>query len=262
MGEINDLENVLYSVLDHRLARIGREGITLRFLIRAVLGFARAKQTLLVDVGCRAFALAMGQHHGTIARLLPRLVKYSGGMLGKVENGRGKRADSYLLGCPEQWKDVAAATAWRKGTIHGIRPVFRALGAPAALVYEAVERSRHSPTTAEIVLATGMSRPTVAKELATLAELAMIERDHGTWRLVHTTNLGTLAGWLGVQEEYEAQLRLVKAQRRIWHAHLERFMEPVIREEDLYDQEQSEWDPWIPHDYGENSALERHLLAR
>ena len=246
MAEINDLENVLYSVLDQRLARTGREGITLRFLIRAVLGFARAKGTLLVDVGCRAFALAMGQHHGTIARLLPRLAKYSGGMLSKIENGRGKRADSYLLGCPQQWKTVAAATAWRKGKIHGIRPVFRALGAPAALVYEAVERSRHSPTTAEIVRATGMSRPTVAKELATLAELAMIERHHGTWRLVHTTTLASIAEWLGVQDDYEAQLRLIKAQRRQWHAHLERHMHQEIREEDLYDPERDEYDPWDP----------------
>ena len=246
LAEINDLENVLYSVLDQRLARTGREGIMLRFLIRAVLGFARAKETLLVDVGCRAFALAMGAHHGTIARLLPRLVKLSGGMLSKVEDGRGKRADSYLLGCPEQWKDVAAATAWRKGKIHGIRPVFRALGAPAALVYEAVERGSHCPTTAEIVRVTGMSRPTVAKELSTLAELAMIERHHGCWRLVHTTNLGTIAGWLGVQEEYEAQLRLVKAQRRQWHAHLERHMEQMIREEDIYDPERDEYDPWDP----------------
>ncbi|WP_227878812.1 winged helix-turn-helix domain-containing protein [Arthrobacter dokdonensis] len=246
LAEINDLENVLYSVLDQRLARTGREGIMLRFLIRAVLGFARAKETLLVDVGCRAFALAMGAHHGTVARLLPRLVRFSGGMLGKVEDARGKRADSYLLGCPEQWRDVAAATAWRKGKIHGIRPVFRALGAPAALVYEAVERGRHCPTTAEIVRATGMSRPTVAKELAALAELAMVERREGSWRVVAATNLGTIAGWLGVQEDYEAQLRLVKAQRRQWHAHLERHMEQEIREEDLFDAERDEYDPWDP----------------
>lgn len=261
LAEINDLENVLYSVLDQRLAHTGREGITLRFLIRAVIGFARAKGTLLVDVGCRAFALAMGQHHGTVARLLPRLAKHSGGMLAKIKEAHGTRADAYLLTLPDQWKDLAAATAWRKGKIHGIRPVFRALGAAAALTYEAIERSRHSPTTAEIVRATGLSRPTVTKELTTLAELAMIERCHGTWAIVHTTNLHQLADWLGARDEHETQLRLVKAQRRQWHAYLERFLEPTIREEDIYDQEQEEWDPWIPNDYGELNALERHLLA-
>lgn len=261
MAEINDLENVLYSVLDQRLARTGREGITLRFLLRAVLGFARAKGSLVVDVGCRAFAANMGQHHGTIARLLPRLVKHVDGMLTKIEDARGKRADVYLLGLPEQWKDVAKATAWRKGKVHGIRPVFRALGAPAALVYESIERGRHSPTTAEIVRATGLSRPTVSKELKTLAELSMIERHHGTWLITSTTNLGKLAEWLGVQQDYEQQLSLIKAQRRRWHAYLERFNEPVIREEDLYDQEQSEWDPWIPLTNDDMSDLERLLLA-
>ena len=258
MAEINDLENVLYAVLDQRLARRGREGITLRFLLRAVLGFARAKESLVVDVGCRAFAVNMGQHHGTIARLLPRLVKYSGGMLSKIEDAQGKKADVYLLSLPEQWKDVAKASAWRKGKIHGIRPVFRALGAPAALVYEFIERGRHSPTTAEIVRSTGLSRPTVAKELNTLAELSMVERHHGTWLIIGTANLGAIAEWLGVYQEYEEHRALVKAQRRQWHAHLERFIEPVIREEDLYDQEQSEWDPWNPQ---LNFGTEYHLAV-
>lgn len=257
-AEINDLENVLYCLLDQRLARTGREGIMLRFLFRAILGFARAKGTLVVDVGCRSFAREMGSHHGTIARLLPRLVKHSGGMLSKIEDARGKRADSYLLGLPEQFQDVAQATAWRKGKIHGIRTVFRALGAPSALVYEAVERGRHSPTTADIMRATGLSRPTVAKELTILAELSMVERHHGHWQIIHTTNLGKIAEWLGVQEDYERQSALIREQRRQWHAHLERFTEPVIREEDLYDQEQSEWDPWIPYD-NDQSALQRFL---
>ena len=256
-AEINDLENVLYAILDQRLAETGREGITMRFLLRAVLGFARAKRTLLIDVGCRSFAREMGQHHGTIARLLPRLVKHSGGMLSKVEDAHGRQADSYLLGLPEQWKDVAKAHAWRKGKIYGIRPVFRALGAPAALVYEAIERGRHSPTTADIVRDTGLSRPTVHKELMTLAEVSMIERHHGSWQILYTTNLQHIAEWLGVQEDYEYQCALIRAQRLQWHAHLERFTEPVIREEDIYDQERDEWDPWMPLDYADlNGSLQ------
>ncbi|WP_239437950.1 helix-turn-helix domain-containing protein [Arthrobacter alpinus] len=261
MAEINDLENVLYAILDQRLAETGREGITLRFLLRAVIGFARAKGTLLVDVGCRSFAREMGKHHGTIARLLPRLVKHSGGMLSKIQDAQGRHADSYLLGLPEQWKDIAKAHAWRKGKIYGIRPVFRALGAPAALVYEAIERGRHSPTTADIVRATGLSRPTVHKELMTLAEVSMIERHYGAWQILHATNLRHIAEWLGVQEDYEYQCSLIRAQRQAWHAYLERFLDPVIREEDIYDQEITEWDSWVPDDYGELSAWDRHLLA-
>ncbi|WP_054009835.1 hypothetical protein [Arthrobacter sp. ERGS1:01] len=259
-AEINDLENVLYAILDQRLARTGREGITLRFLMRAVIGFARAKGSLVVDVSCRSFAAAMGQHHSTIARLLPRLVNRSGGMLSKIEDAQGWRADSYLLGLPEQWRDVAKANAWRKGKIHGIRPVFRALGAPAALVYEAIERGHHSPTTAVIMQETGLSRPTVAKELNVLAELSMVERHHGAWQILHTTSLTRIAEWLGVLEDYEQQTAVIRAQRRQWHAYLERFQEPPICEEDIYDVEQAEWDPWIPVDHWDLSALERHLL--
>lgn len=261
MAEINDLENVLYAILDQRLAETGREGIGLRFLLRAVIGFARAKGTLLVDVGCRSFAREMGQHHGTIARLLPRLVKHSGGMLSKIQDAQGRHADSYLLGLPEQWKDVAKAHAWRKGKIYGIRPVFRALGAPAALVYEAIERGRHSPTTAEIVRETGLSRPTVHKELMTLAEVSMIERHHGSWQILHTTNLQHIAEWLGVQEDYEYQCALIRAQRLQWHAHLERFLEPVIREEDIYDPEQAEWDSWNPLVWASVERFHQELAA-
>lgn len=247
MHEINDLENVLYAALDQRIAKSGREGILLRMLIRAVLGFARKKESLVIDVGCRAFALDMGRHHGTIAKLLPRLEKLTDGFIERIERGRGKGADVYLLSLPEQWRATADALSWRKGKIFGIRPVFRVLGDVAALVYENIERARLSPTAAEIVRSTGIGRTAVDKALKTLAELSMIERSRGTWGIVHTTNLSQIADWIGAQDHYEYQLRLVRAQRRDWHARLERHREPAIHEEDLYDQEREEWDPWDPN---------------
>ncbi|MCB5280477.1 hypothetical protein [Arthrobacter sp. ES1] len=247
MHEINDLENVLYAVLDQRLAKSGREGITLRLLLRAVIGFARKKETLVIDVGCRAFALDMGRHHGTIAKLLPRLEKLTEGLIERIERGRGKGADVYLLSLPAQWRETADALSWRKGKIYGIRPVFRVLGDVAALVYENIERARLAPTAAEIVRSTGIGRTAVDQALKTLAELSMIERRHGTWHIIHTTNLSQIADWLGAQDEYEYQLRLVRAQRRDWHARLERHREPAIHEEDLYDREKEEWDPWDPN---------------
>lgn len=252
MHEINDLENVLYAVLDQRLARSGREGITLRLLLRAVIGFARKKETLVIDVGCRAFALDMGRHHGTIAKLLPRLEKLTEGLIERIERGRGKGADVYLLSLPAQWRETADALSWRKGKIYGIRPVFRVLGDVAALVYENTERSRLAPTAAEIVRSTGIGRTAVDQALKTLAELSMIERRHGTWHIIHTTNLSQIADWLGAQDEYEYQLRLIRAQRRDWHARLERHQQPAIHEEDLYDREKEEWDPWDPN-YGKAS---------
>ena len=43
---VNDLENVLYAVLDHRLKDHGREGLSLRLLLRAVLGYMRTMETI------------------------------------------------------------------------------------------------------------------------------------------------------------------------------------------------------------------------
>jgi hypothetical protein len=48
---VNDLENVLYAVLDHRLKERGRAGLSLRLLLRAVLGYMRTMETDLLDVG-------------------------------------------------------------------------------------------------------------------------------------------------------------------------------------------------------------------
>jgi hypothetical protein len=261
MHEINDLENVLYAVLDQRLANSGREGITLRMLLRAVIGFARKKETLVLDVGCRSFALDMGKHHGTIARLLPRLEMLTEGLVERIKRGRGKGADVYLLTLPEQWRSTADALSWRKGKIYGIRPVFRALGDVAALVYENIERARIAPNAAEIVRSTGIGRTAVDQALMTMAELSMIERRRGTWEIVHTTNLAQIAEWLGAQDEYEGQLRLVRAQRLDWHARLERHQQPAIHEEDLYDKEKDEWDPWDPSYGKESDPPEKQLTA-
>ena len=261
MAEINDLENVLYALLDQRLAKSGREGLSLRLLLRAVIGFARSKGSLHIDVGCRSFAIAMGKHHGTIARLLPRLESLTEGLVSRIEIGRGKGADVYLLTMPEQWQPIADSLSWRKGKIYGIRPVFRALGDVAALVYEAIERAKTSPNTADIVRATGIGRTAVDKALMSMAELSMIERHRGAWLVVRTTNLTLIAEWLGVQDQYEDHKRRVRAERRAWHAHLERFQDPPFGENDLYDREKAEWDPWNPHVWDEMEQFKKLLTA-
>jgi hypothetical protein len=60
--------------------------------------------------------------------------------------------------------------------IHGIHHVFRGLGDPAALVYEAIEWGRHSPTSADIVRSTGISRSAVESALSEMTALGMIHR--------------------------------------------------------------------------------------
>jgi hypothetical protein len=240
---VNDLENVLYALLDHRLSARGREGLSLRLLMRGLLGYMRAKETDLLDVGCRTLAVALGKHHVTIARLLPVLAQASDGILTKVADARHKTADVYLIQLPPQYQELARELTWRKGRIHGVRPVFRHLGDVAALVYEAIERARYSPTTADIVRAASISRNAVSTALADMEALGMIRRDHGQWKTV-SVSLNNLAARLGVLEDYQRQISRNRFERAAWHAYLDRFRTTALDEGSLYDQERDEY--WLP----------------
>ncbi len=243
---VNDLENVLYAVLDHRFKEGGRKGLSLRLLLRGLLGYMRAKQTPLVDVGCRTLAVALGKHHSTIARLLPILAKASDGILSKVMDARHKSADVYLIQLPDQYQQLARELTWRKGKAHAVRPVFRALGDAAALVYESIERSRHSPTTAEIIRATGISRSATDHALAAMEALAMIHRNGRNWHVRAATNLRSLAIRLGVMDDYQDHISRNRRERAAWHTYLDRFLDAYIDQADLYDPEKEEH--WIPPD--------------
>ncbi|MEO5779165.1 MAG: hypothetical protein ABIQ22_05245 [Arthrobacter oryzae] len=241
---VNDLENVLYAVLDHRLKERGRKGVSLQLLLRAVLGYLRTTENNYLSVGCRTFAAALGKHHVTIARLLPVLAAASDGILSKVADARGRHADTYLIQLPAHFEPLARELSWRRGKIHGIRPVFRALGDVAALVYEAIERGRLSPTTAEIVRATGLSRTAVDTALATMNSYAMIERRHGHWIITAGTALTDLARRLGALDDAAEQISRHRRQRAAWHAWLDRHLIPEPVEHEIDDPETDLY--WIP----------------
>lgn len=242
---VNDLENIVHAVLDYRLQAHGRESLGLRLLFRGLLGYMRTMQTDVLDVGCRTLAVAMGKHHVTIARLLPILAKASDGILAKVADARHKAADVYVIQLPEQYKQLARELTWRRGQVHAVRPVFRALGDVAALIYEAIERGRHSPTTADLVRATAISRNAVSKALMDMEALAMIKRHGRHWKIT-TLNLTDLAARLGVLDDYQAHISRNRRERAAWHAYLDRFRDQQVDETDLYDAEREEH--WLPPD--------------
>ncbi|WP_394253619.1 hypothetical protein [Arthrobacter pityocampae] len=253
---VNDLENVLYASLDSQLMERGREGIHLRFLLRAVLAYMRTMETNILDVGCRTFALALGKSHATIARLLPVLEQTSAGLLTRIDRGRGKNADTYAVQLPEQFQQLARELTWRKGKIHAVRPVFRVLGDVSALAYEAIERGHRSPTTADLTRSTGISRRALTDHLAGMEALGMIRRHHGRWEIVATTNLAQLADRLGATEDREAQLTRYRKERAAWHAWLDRHLTPQLDEHELYDAEADEyWQPPIGDEYEHQRAL-------
>ena len=253
---VNDLENVLYTVLDSRLKELGRVGISLRFLLRGVLAYMRTNQTNLLDVGCRTFAVALGKDHGTIARLLPMLEKASAGILTRVQRGRARNADSYLVQLPQHFEQLARQLTWRSGKIHAIRPVFRVLGDVAALAYEGIERGRFSPTTSDLVASTGFSRRALIDHLARMETLQMIRRHHGRWEIITTTDLLALADRFGATEDRQEQITRYRKQRAAWHAWLDRHITPQLEDHELYDAEIDEY--WLPPT-GDPNELQQSL---
>jgi hypothetical protein len=253
---VNDLENVLYAVLDQRFKDQGRVGISLRFLIRAVLAYMRTNQTNLLDVGCRTFAVALGKDHVTIARLLPALEAVSAGILTRIDRGRGRNADTYLVQLPQQFEQLARDLTWRKGKIYAIRPVFRALGDVAALAYEGIERGRHAPTTVDLARTTGISRRALVDHLARMETLQMIRRHHGVWEVVATTDLLQLADRLGATEDRQQQITRYRKERAVWHAWLDRHLLPHLEEHELYDPEVDEyWQPPMNDEHQQQRVL-------
>lgn len=241
---VNDLENVLYAVLDHRFKERGREGLSLRLLLRAVLGYMRTMETDVLDVGCRTFATALGKHHGTISRLLPMLEQASDGILTKIADARGRNADTYVIQLPQHFEQLARELSWRSGKIHGIRPVFRALGDVAALVYESIERGRLSPTTAAIVRSTGLSRTAVETALTAMSSYNMIGRRHGHWSITAGTSLTALARRLGALDDAAEQISTHRKQRAAWHAWLDRNLAPELAEHEVDEPDSDLY--WIP----------------
>jgi hypothetical protein len=134
--------------------------------------------------------------------------------------------------------------------------VFRVLGDVSALAYEAIERGRHSPTTADLTRTTGISRRALTDHLARMEALGMIRRHHGRWEVVATTNLTQLADRLGATEDREAQLTRYRKERAAWHAWLDRHLVPQLEEHELYDAEVDEyWQPPIEDEYEHQRIL-------
>ncbi|MCC3298306.1 hypothetical protein [Arthrobacter caoxuetaonis] len=107
--------------------------------------------------------------------------------------------------------------------------MFRALGDATALVYETIEGSHHSPTTADIIRTIGVSRSATDNALATMESLRMIHRDGRQWKITSTGNLTSLAGRLGALADYQAQISRDRRERARWHAYLDRHNTPALQ---------------------------------
>jgi DNA-binding transcriptional ArsR family regulator len=198
-----------------------RRGLTKRLVLRAVAEACMKSGSRIVAFGVRSLAVAVGTDAGTVSRHLKELTIMAAPLLRLVRRGRGTEADSYELVVPDHLQHVAESRSWRPGKIHALRPAFRELGVPEALVFEELERAGGLMPVRTLVLQTGLSRSAVNDALAVLASWRLATGIHGVWGVVANTDLDELAERLGVAEKVAAQVSRYRAERAEWHAWLQ-----------------------------------------
>ena len=198
-----------------------REGLSLRFLLRALLEAAHKRDSPILEFGVRAYALATGTHESTVARQLSMLASGPSALIRQVGEGKGRQADGYELVIPEEYTVVAETLSWKKGKTHALRPVFRELGQVSALVYESIEKSVDAETTASITRETGLSPTSTKQALELLHAWNLITRTTDGWVLTNPGKLRTLAEYFGVIEAIAVQYAAHRKQRAAWHAWLD-----------------------------------------
>ena len=197
-----------------------RAGIARRIVLRAVGEAAMKTGSRIVEFGCRSLSVATGLDHTTVAAHLRALLEEPDPLIDQLENDRGLRADLYTLRIPDELDDRAGRRPWRSGRLQALRPVFRELGHPAALIYEELETGRGGRRRSfDIAAATGLSRTTVWDTLRLLAAYHLAEQSPTGWS-VTATSLALLAEQLGVTDTIRAQVARHQAERAAYRVAL------------------------------------------
>lgn len=253
-GQLDDHDHirawrtVLRATEQHRFP--GRAGYLTRFVLRALGEAAHKSGSRYVAFGTRSLAVAVGADHSTVAGVLRRLASELGGWVDLIEPARGEHGDLYELTIPTDLVAMAADLRFDRGSAHALRPVFRALGPVAALVFEAIENGRASTITT-LVTACGLARSSVHQAVDTLVSHGLLERRGGTLvALPH--QLLRVAELLGVLEDVALQVRRYAIERKRWHAWLARNEQPSDSPGDPAE------DFWWPPD--DDSGADRTLL--
>ena len=201
-----------------------RRGLTKRMLLRAVAEACMKTGDTVIAFGVRALAVAVGTDAGTISRHLKELIEEATPLLKLVERGRGVEADSYELVIPEHLAEVSYSRSWKRGKVNALRPVFRELGVPEALVFEVLEQASTPLPVRDIVSATGLSRTATNDALAVLQSWRLGRITGGLWQIspgISDTYLEALSERLGVGELVLAQISRYRTERAEWHAWLQ-----------------------------------------
>ncbi|XKH55179.1 MarR family transcriptional regulator (plasmid) [Citricoccus nitrophenolicus] len=197
-----------------------RRGLMKRMLLRAVAEACLKTGQRSVSFGVRSLAVAVGTDAGTVSRHLKELSSEHSPLLKLVSRGHGVEADAYELVIPQHLLESATSRSWRKGKVHGLRPAFRELGVPEALVYEVLERADSPIAAKDLVANTGLSRTAVNDALMVLGSWRLATGLGGHWVLSPTADLDAVAERLGCTELVCRQLARYRMERESWHAWL------------------------------------------
>ena len=205
------------SVLEAERYGDQRGGITRRFLLRAVAEAGHKRGSRHIAFGTRSLALATGVDHSTVARHLRYLAAEDDPFLRLLEHERGVRGDLYELTIPQAAGQRPTTRDLPAGRVYALRPVFRELGAVAALVYEGLEQVREPLLRHDLAGAVHLSPSATAAALRTLAAHGLAIRHTRGWAL-GPASLTTLAAHFGIPEQL-ADLRIRYAvERAAWRA--------------------------------------------
>src|SRR5699024_5477209 len=160
----------------------GARGWARRLLLRAIAKQSHEIGSTLTATGIRGLSLATGTSPETVAQLLRELSQQDDPWIALRARAHGREAAAYELRIPYRYADTAQTVRWIRGKAHALRPVFEQLGAPAALVYEAIEHG-HGSSPATLQHRTGLSRNATSDALTTLLGWKLIDGNNadGYW---------------------------------------------------------------------------------
>jgi hypothetical protein len=212
---ISEWSNAMYAAERKRYA--GRDGQSVRLVLRSLRSLAQARGVRYPKFGVRSIALGCNLDHSTVSRVLIRLREEDDPLVKLVDNLRGHgNADIYELVIPTAHEQLAKAKRWRPGRFEPIHPAFAELGAPAALVYDALlERRGPVSTVQEMAELSLLGRDAAGDALRLLAAYGLAECDEEGWRR-GPANIGAVADVLGATEWYQERVERYRKDRAIY----------------------------------------------
>lgn len=219
---------------------VGKDALGIRRVLRALGAAAMATGSRYVAFGVRSLSVEAGLDHTTVAAHLRRLRDEDDPLIDLIESDRGLAGDLYSLRMPEAVATRAERRPWPPGKVHGMRPVFRQLGAGAAELYELLARAPEPLTSFQITNEAGLPRSTVYEALQTLAAHDLANQGRRGWTVGHADPALLAEAW-GITQNIEHIIARHRAERAAYRRALRIYDDPYT---DLLD---PRWSPAHHH---------------